>query len=92
MPIAVLGHPTGALEVRLPAAAGAVGLRVWIAIQDDAGDFALVGAFGLGVKQAQIGDEVVLVIRRDFVRLRHLVGDLGVEFGHVPCPPRLALG
>ena len=31
-----------------------------------------------------ISDEAVFVVGRDFVRLRHRVGDLGIEFDHVP--------
>jgi hypothetical protein len=62
MPIAVLGHPAGTSEVRLPGAPGALGLAVRIEMQHDPRDIGPIGAVIFGVEQAQIGDRVLFVI------------------------------
>jgi hypothetical protein len=70
--------------MRFPAAAGAVGLGVRVTVEDEPGDLASVGALGLGVQEAQIGDEMRFVIGRDRVGPRYLIANVGIEFKHDP--------
>ena len=81
MPIAVLGHPVGAGEMGFPGAAGAVRLAVGIKVQHDPRNLFPIGAVGFGVEQAQIRDQVELVIAGQSGRSRRRVGDIWVERG-----------
>ena len=44
----------------------AIMLALGVDVQDDAGDFAPVGACGVRVQQAQISDDVFLVVDSQF--------------------------
>ena len=62
IPIPVLGHPFGAREVALENAPCSFGLTGGIDVQDDPSDFCLVRTCSVGIEQAQIGDEMFVII------------------------------
>ena len=62
MLIAVLGHPLRACQMALPGAARAVRLAPGIDVQDKTGRFGPVRSVGLGIKEPQIGDKVILIV------------------------------
>ena len=71
MTIAVLRYPTRSRQVRLPRAPRSVWLAVGIDVQHELGDFPPIGALLIGVQEAQIGHEVLLVITsQDAIRWR----------------------
>lgn len=82
MAIAAFGHPFGPLEVRLPTSAGASRFGVRVAVEDDAGYLAPVGTFCVGVKEAQVGDEMLFIIRRDGVCPWRFVRNVWIKFRH----------
>jgi len=53
-------------------------------MQDDAGYLGPVRAVPLGVKQAQIGHEMRLVIDGDIGTIGRFVIDIGIKFGSHP--------
>jgi hypothetical protein len=58
----VLGHPSGACEVALEGASRPIGFTGGIDVQDDPSDFCLVRTCSVGIEQAQIGDEMFVII------------------------------
>ena len=62
IPIPVLGHPFGACEVALEDAPRALGFMGGINMQHNSRHFGPVCTFGVGIEQAQIGDQMFLVI------------------------------
>jgi hypothetical protein len=60
--IAMLRHPLGARQVALPGALRALGFLRRIDVQDDARDFGPIRTLGIGIEEAEIGDEMLLVI------------------------------
>ena len=71
MPIAFFRHPSSARKMALPGAPGAIRFTRWIDMQHDPSNFPPVRALGVGIKQAQIGDDMLLVIAgQDPVRRR----------------------
>ncbi len=62
MAIAMLCHPLRALEVALPGAPRPVGLLRWIDVQHYARRLGPIRALGVGVEEAEIGDQVFLVV------------------------------
>lgn len=79
MPVAVLGHPASASEVCLPGAPGALGLVIRIEVEHDPRDLGPVGAVLFGVEQAEISDQVLLVIAGQDRRGRRVIGDIRIE-------------
>ena len=57
-------HPPGARQVALKSRPSAIGCR--ITMQHKARDFTPVGTFRIGIKQSQIGDEVFLIVARQY--------------------------
>ena len=55
------------------------GLALGIDVQDDLRDFFPVGAFGVRIQQAQIGDGMFVIVRREDRIRRRFVGDIGIE-------------
>ena len=62
MTIAALGHPFGTSEMALPGTPGAFGLALRIDVQNDVGNFAPIGSFGIGVKETQIRYKMLLIV------------------------------
>jgi hypothetical protein len=79
MPVAMCGHPFGASQMTLPGAPRPIGLTGRIDVQHDAGHFGPIRTFGVGIKQTQIRDEVVVVIVGQTVGRGGLVGNRGIE-------------
>lgn len=65
MLVPVLRHPAGAREVRFPCPPCAPGLADCIDLKHDLGDLPPIGSVRLRVEQAEIGDEMLLVIGRE---------------------------
>jgi hypothetical protein len=84
IPVPVLGHPFGAREVALENAPRSFGLTGGIDVQDDPSHLCPVGAFGVGIEQAQIGDEMFVVITGQIASRRGLVSNRWIErrLGH----------
>src|SRR5262245_21444740 len=85
MAIAVLCHPLRTFEVALPGASRAPGLLRWIDVQHDARHFGPICALNIGIEEAKIGDEMLLVITSENIRLRSLIinGRIEGRFAHV---------
>ena len=62
IPVPVLGHPSGACEVALEGASRPIGFTGGIDVQDDPSDFCPVRTCSVGIEQAQIGDEMFVII------------------------------
>ena len=62
VPIAVFGHPLRACQMAFPGAAGAGGLARGIDAQDETGHLGPVRSVGLGIKEPEISDKVLLVV------------------------------
>ncbi len=62
MPVTILGHPARAGQVGGPDSLGLLWIVRRIEMQNDPGNLAPISAFGVGIKEAQIGDEVLLVV------------------------------
>src|SRR6516165_8654721 len=75
MPIAAFGHPASARQVSGPGPVRALGLLRGIDMENDPRDLMPVCAFGLGVEQAQIRHEVLLVIAGEHAAAGSGVGD-----------------
>jgi hypothetical protein len=60
--ITSLGHPSGAREVAFERSPRAVGVAVRVNMQDDPRDIAPVGTVRIGIEQAQVRDEMPLVV------------------------------
>ena len=78
MPVPVLGHPFGARQMTLPRAPRPLGFTGRIDVQDDAGHFGPIRAFGVGIKQTQVRDEMFVVVAGQIVGVRRLVGNRGI--------------
>jgi len=79
VPVTVLGHPSGACQVRVPGSPRAIRLASRINVEDDLGNLPPVGSSGFRIEQTEVGDEVLLVVpREDSVGGRH-IGDGRVE-------------
>lgn len=81
MLVAMLGHPVRPRQMAVPAAVDALGVGRRIAVEHDPGDLAPVGTLGLGIQQAEIGNEVLFVVAGETGRFRDAVGDRRVERG-----------
>ena len=62
MPVTMRGHPFGASQMALPGAPGSIGFTGRIDVQHDAGHFGPIRAFGVGIEQTQVRDEMFVVI------------------------------
>src|SRR5262245_16024083 len=62
MLIAVLGHPFRACQMALPGTARARRLARGIDVQDETGRLGTVRSVGLGIKEPEISDKVLLVV------------------------------
>ena len=79
MTVALARHPLCTREVAIKGAARSVWLRDRIHMKDKTSRFAPIAIVRLGIKEPQISDDVLLIIRR-----KHGVGwrkicDIGVE-------------
>src|SRR6202521_4741477 len=79
MTVAVLCHPFGTGQMTLPGAPGAVMFTRRIDVQHDARHFGPICAIGFGIKKAQIGDEMFVVVAGQLVSVRSLVGNRRIE-------------
>jgi hypothetical protein len=84
MLVAVLGHPFCAGEVTLDGTPGPFGFAGWIDVQDDPRDFRPVRTLRVGIEQAQISDEMFVVVTGQIARGGGLISDGGIErrLGH----------
>jgi hypothetical protein len=84
VPVPALGHPFGAREVAFESAPRPFGLTRGIDVQDDPSHLCPVGTFGVGVEQAQIGDEMFVVITGQIASRWGLVSNRRIEWrpGH----------
>jgi hypothetical protein len=62
MPVAMRGHPFGTSQMTLPGPPRPIGFTGRIDVQHDAGHFGPIRAFGVGIEQTQIRDEMFVVI------------------------------
>ena len=62
MSIPDLSHPLGSREMAFPDALSPLRFFTRIDLQDDSRDLSPIGTFSVGVEQAQIGHEVLLVV------------------------------
>lgn len=60
--VTALRHPLGPSEVSFPSPSGTGRVAIRIDVQHNPGDLPPVRAVGLGVKQAKIGDKVLLIV------------------------------
>ena len=65
MPIAVLGHPTGSAQVRVPDPARSIGLACRIDMEDDQSNLSPVSPFRVRIEQTQIRHEMLFVVARE---------------------------
>jgi hypothetical protein len=89
MLVPVFGHPFGAREVTFESTPRAFRFTGWIDVQDDPRHFRPVRAFGVGIEQTQIGDEMFVVISGQIASRRGLVGNAGIEWRLRHDPVRL---
>jgi len=59
--------------------ARALGVAFGIDVEDNSCDFPPIGILGVSIQQPEIGDDVLLVIRRQRGIIRRLVCNIGVE-------------
>ena len=81
VPIAMRGHPFGANQMTFPGALRPIGFTGRIDVQHDAGYFGPIRAFGLGIDETQIRDEMFVVIVGQTVGRWCLVGNGGSRGG-----------
>ena len=81
MPVALLGHPSGAGEMAVECLPGTGRFTLRIDVQNDPRDFVPRGAFRVRVEQTQIGDDVLFVITRQHRVGGGRVGDIGIKGG-----------
>jgi len=72
-----LADPFGTRQMALPDAPSPLQLFVRINLQDNFHDLSAVGTFGVGVEQAQIDHEVLLIVARPKRLVRCGVGNVG---------------
>ncbi|GFE97673.1 hypothetical protein DmGdi_27460 [Gluconobacter sp. Gdi] len=77
----MLGHPVRPRQMTVPTAVDALGVKRGVAVQHYAGHLAPVGAIGLGIQQAEIGDEMLFVVAGETGCFRGAVGDGRVKRG-----------
>jgi hypothetical protein len=84
MAIAMLRHPLGARQVAFPGPPRARGLLRRIDVQHNACDLGPIRTFGGRVEEAEIGNEMLLVVAGKNVSLGRLVSNWGIKrrFGH----------
>jgi hypothetical protein len=84
MAIAMLRHPLGARQVTLPRESRALGLLCRIDVQDDTRNLGPIRTLSFGVEEAQIGNEMLLIVPGKNVGLGGLVGNWGIKrrLGH----------
>jgi hypothetical protein len=94
MAIAVLCHPLRALEVALPGAPRSFGFLRWIDVQHYARHLGPIRSLSVGIEEAEIGDQVLLVVSSENVSLRSLIINGRVEgrIAHIRLYSSSALG
>src|SRR5579884_1109949 len=75
----VLRYPLRTGQMALPRAPGTIRFAFWIDVQNDFCHFLPVCPFCVGVEQAQIGDEMLLVVARQIPVGRRNVRDRRIE-------------
>ena len=81
MPISILGHPAGAGQVRCPDSLGLLRIVRRIELQNDPRDLPPIRAFRIGIKKAQISDEVLLVVAGEDIGRRSRIRYRWIELG-----------
>ena len=76
----MFGHPFGAREMAFEGTTGPFGFARWIDVQDDPRHFRPVRAFSVGIEQAQIGHEMLVVISGQIAGRGGLVGNPAIEW------------
>jgi hypothetical protein len=56
-----------------------VRFKIRIDVQHDPGYFLPIRPLSIGVKQSEVGDQVLLIINSELVGHRRLIGDVGIE-------------
>lgn len=79
MTIAVVRHPFRASKMGVERTASTFRFSHGIDVQDEARRLAPIGVIGLGVQQAQIGDNVFLVIHRQDGIIGSRICNIGIE-------------
>src|SRR6516225_3498480 len=79
MLIAVPGHPFRACQMALPGTARARRLARGIDVQDETGRLGPVRSVGLGIKEAQVGDKVLLVVAGQSLGIWGRIGHRRIE-------------
>jgi hypothetical protein len=62
VPVAMLGQPSGALQVAFPSGARPFGLSFGVLAQDDPRRLCPICTLGVGIEKPQICDQVVFVV------------------------------
>jgi hypothetical protein len=62
MAIAMLGHPLGARQVAFEGALRPLGFMDRVNLEHDTRDIDPIRTFGIGIKEAEVGREVLLVV------------------------------
>ena len=75
MLIAVLCHPAGSRQVRVPGPARSIGLAHRIDMEDDPSNFSPVSPFRVRIEQTQIRHEMLFVVAREDAGARSGVGN-----------------
>jgi hypothetical protein len=78
--IAVLTQPFGASKMAIKRFPRAIGLALCINMQDKLCDLAPIRAFSICVKQPQIGDQMLVIVRRQRRRIRRLICYIGIKW------------
>jgi hypothetical protein len=80
------GRPLGSGEVTVERAAGTIRIVLGVDLQNDPAHFLPVGTFGLGVKDAHVGDGVLFVVDGKRGAIRGQVGNIWILSGGMVAP------
>jgi hypothetical protein len=79
LPVALLSHPSSALKVSVVSPPGAIRFAARVKMQDNARDLTPIGPISVGIKETHVGDQVLVVIRRQDRVRRRGVGNVWIE-------------
>jgi hypothetical protein len=74
-------HPSGAGKMGIEGCARALGVAFGIDVKNYSCNFPPIGILGVSIQQPEIGDDVLLVIRRQHGIIRWPVCNIGIERG-----------
>lgn len=95
MAIPLLAHPPRAREVGLPTAPGSIWLACGIALQHVSRNFVPLNILRCCVEEAQVGNQVTLIVTRKLRRRRGFVIDVGAGLmppSHITLPGKRRAG